>query len=159
LILGVAEPRLTKETPMLVRTWMSPDPVTVQPTTTANEARRLLRYYGIRHLPVVDDGQVVGMVSDRDVRVDEVLLAQLKAKPGGESQLPEALGETRLVEAVMSAPAHVIAPDEPIEAAARLMLSRQISALPVLDVDGGLLGVVTTTDCLLAFLDREPVLD
>lgn len=133
-----------KGTEMRIREWMSPDPVAVRSSTPVREARRLLAYYGIRHLPVVDDGRVVGMISDRDVRVDEEILQRI------------AVGDTRYeerpVEAVMSAPVHSISPDETVEAAARLMLSRRISALPVMAEDGALLGMITTTDCLLASL-------
>lgn len=132
---------------MRVRDWMSPDPVTVTPSNDAREARRLLHRYGIRHLPVVDGERVVGMVSDRDVRVDEFSLAHIPVQ-----ERDEQLDAGPQVEAVMSSPAHVIGPDEPIEAAARLMLSRRISALPVVDSDGALLGVITSTDCLLALL-------
>lgn len=51
-----------------------------------------------------------------------------------------------------------MAPDDTVEVAARRMLSRRVSALPVVDEDGGLRGVITTTDCLLASLSpvREP---
>ncbi len=129
---------------MHVRDWMSPDPVTAGLDTEVREARRLLSYYGIRHLPVVDRDRVVGMISDRDVRVDEKVLTRLLA---GDTQ-----SESRTVEAVMSAPVHTVGPDEDIEAAARLILSRRISALPVVDVDSSLLGLITTTDCLLASL-------
>lgn len=132
---------------MRVREWMSPDPVTVEATMTVREARRLLAYYGIRHLPVVRDGAVVGMLSDRDLRLDDdVVEALAHGVPAAE------LGLDRPVEVVMSSPVHTIGDGEPIEAAARLMLSRRISAVPVLDGEGALVGLVTTTDCLLASL-------
>ena len=71
------------------------------------------------------------MISDRDVR---------SAFPGAS------------VGRVMSAPAYVICDADSVEAAARLMLSRRVSALPVLDAVGELVGMITTTDCLLASL-------
>lgn len=128
---------------MRVREWMSPDPVTVTPSTPVPEARRLLRYYGVRHLPVVEGERVVGIISDRDVRIDEATLRALARARGDDAR------EVRLV---MSAPAHVVGPDETIEAAARSMLSWRISALPVVAPGGRLLGIITTTDCLLASL-------
>jgi acetoin utilization protein AcuB len=133
---------------MRVRDWMSPDPVAVAPTDTVREARMLLHRYGIRHLPVVERDRVVGVVSDRDVRIDDVLLGQI-AKT---RDVDGVLGGVRTVASVMSSPAHTIRDDASMEAAARAMLSRRISALPVVDVDGALVGVVTTTDCLLASL-------
>jgi acetoin utilization protein AcuB len=133
---------------MRVRDWMSPDPVAVEPTTSVREARHLLRYYGVRHLPVVQRERVVGIISDRDVRIDDASLTLLAEA----SHLDEVTGLGRPVELVMTAPPHTIGPDEPIEAAARTMLSRRISALPVVDEDQRLVGMITTTDCLLASL-------
>lgn len=116
---------------MRVSDWMSPDPVSIAPVVAVAEAARVMHAYGIRHLPVVRHERVVGVLSDRDVR---------SALPG------------RPVADVMSAPPHVIAPEEKIDAAARLMLSRHISALPVVDDHRHLVGMITTTDCLLASL-------
>jgi acetoin utilization protein AcuB len=116
---------------MLVREWMSPYPMTTTQATTAATAGQTMSSNGIRHLPVVLHARVVGMISDRDVR---------SAFPGAS------------VGKVMSAPAHVIRDEDSVEAAARLMLSRRISALPVVDAAGELVGMITTTDCLLASL-------
>lgn len=130
---------------MRVADWMSADPVTVEPATPLHEARRLLSHYGIRHLPVMRGGVLVGVISDRDLR--------------NADDLPRDLGpddpQTRqaaIVEDVMSTPAYFVTGDDRIETAARLMLSRRISAAPVVDADRSLVGMITTTDCLLAML-------
>ena len=135
---------------MRVRDWMSPDPVTVSPSTSVREARQLMRYYGVRHLPVVERERVVGMLSDRDVRIDDSALDMIAA---ASAEIGEVAGEQREVQLVMSAPVHVIGPSEAVEAAARAMLSWRVSALPVVDGEGTLLGLITTTDCLLASLN------
>lgn len=128
---------------MRVREWMSPDPVTAGPSTTVAEARHLLHYYGIRHLPVVEEGRVVGVVSDRDLHQDP-------------TAVPDAAALEREIGTLMSSPAHVVDADASITEAARLMLSRRISALPVVDpADRTLIGMITTTDCLLASLAPE----
>lgn len=116
---------------MNVRDWMSPDPMSTTPMVSAAEAGHVMNAYGIRHLPVVINGRVVGMISDRDVRSAHVGAAVAKA---------------------MSSPAHVIGVDDSVEDAARLLLSRRISALPVVDAGGQMVGMITTTDCLLASL-------
>lgn len=132
---------------MRVRDWMSPDPITVEPDTPLREARRLLAWYGVRHLPVVRAGVLVGIVSDRDLRLDDhALEAALAGVPVRELGLDRPVGD------VMSTPVYSVRDHEPVEAAARLLLSRRVSALPVLDADGALVGLVTTTDCLLASL-------
>lgn len=119
---------------MRVREWMSPDPVTTTQEVTAADAGHLMARYGIRHLPVITGRRLVGVISDRDVR---------SAFPGA------TVGNT------MSSPACVVRDDDSVEAAARLMLSRRISALPVIDAADGLVGMITTTDCLLASLSHS----
>lgn len=139
---------------MRVRDWMSPDPVTVAPSTTVREARKLLRYYGVRHLPVVERDRVVGMLSDRDVRIDDGVLDLIAAASADPEEASGAMREVRLV---MSSPVHVIGPEEAVEAAARAMLSWRVSALPVVNGQNQLLGLITTTDCLLASLSPASV--
>lgn len=113
---------------MRVRDWMSPDPVTVTPSTHVAEARQLLDSYGVRHLPVVEHGRVVGMISDRDVRVSSAALRQATERLAAtrRAAVAEDAGVGLVVSAVMSAPVHVVTADEDVEAAARLMLSRRL---------------------------------
>ena len=61
---------------MQVRDWMSTDPVTVSVDDTVSHARQLLDTEGVRHLPVIDDMRLVGIVSDRDVTIREAALRQ-----------------------------------------------------------------------------------
>jgi acetoin utilization protein AcuB len=134
---------------MSVRLWMSPDPMTVDPGTPLREARQLLGRQGIRHLPVVNAaGQLAGIISDRDVRLDDAALEAVAAR----GRVSSEEGEGVAVGDVMSTSVHTIGPDESVQAAARLMLSRRVSALPVVDDDQALLGIITSTDCLLASL-------
>lgn len=136
---------------MQVRDWMTAHPVTVTPQTSVLNARRLLHRYGIRHLPVVDEAcHVVGVVSARDLSVgDPQVVASLSSM---DSDLVS--GRHRHVESVMTSPAIVALAHEPVAAAARLMLSWSIGALPVVE-DGLLVGIVSTGDCLRALVARE----
>ena len=139
---------------MRAKDWMAFEPVTVTPETTVPEARTRMRSRGVRHLPVVREGRVVGMLSDRDVQITDAHLEEVSARGDVEA----AVGAERTVAEVMSAPVHVIREDATVEDAARLMLSRRISSVPVVTADGNLAGLLTTTDCLLAFLSpgRDP---
>jgi acetoin utilization protein AcuB len=119
---------------MRVNEWMTVAPTTVTPATTVAGAAQMMTARGVRHLVVVQHGHVVGILSNRDV---------LRSDP----RAPD----DRRVADVMSRPVHTIGPDEPLDVAVRLLLSRHISALPVVDADDALLGIITTTDCLLAF--------
>lgn len=132
---------------MRVADWMSPDPMIVRPTVSTEGAAALLRHYRVRHLPVVDaTGELVGMVSDRDLVTGVV---------GSRPRASATAQPDDIVEEVMSSPVLTIHPDEALDLAARRMLADRVSALAVVDDDGQLVGVVTTTDCLLALL--EPV--
>lgn len=124
---------------MDVRSWMRPDPQTATPRTTIAEARRRMHTYGVRHLPIVDRDKLVGIVSDRDVRSQTGLARDDDDEP---------------VATVMSTPTWTVREDADMAEAARTMLSRRVSCLPVVDADGLLVGLVTTTDCLLAMLER-----
>ncbi len=139
---------------MKVRDWMSPDPVAVSPDTPVAEARQLFAEKGFRHLPVVDDA-LIGIVSDRDVAINpRALRAAVRRR-----QVDELLDDDRPVEAVMSPDPHVIGPEADVTQAARLLVSRQIGALPVVDVDQQLIGIITAVDCLLASLDSSRPVD
>ncbi len=133
---------------MQVRDWMSTDPVTVAVDDTVSHARRLLDTEGVRHLPVIDDMRLVGIISDRDVAIREAALRDAILR----HEVATLLDDERPVEAVMSVDVHTIGVDTPIDEAARTLVSRRINALPVLE-DGRLVGIITSTDCLLATLD------
>jgi CBS domain-containing protein/nucleotide-binding universal stress UspA family protein len=130
---------------MLVREWMTTVPVTVRPDAPVAEAQHLMRHRRIRHLPVVEGGRLVGIITDRDVRT---------TLPSPATSL--AVGEIRylldrlLVERVMTRSVITIGPDAPIADAVGLVLAHRIGALPVME-DDRLVGIITETDLLRAF--------
>ena len=109
---------------------------------------RLFAEYPIHHLPVVSGRRVVGMLSSADVMKLEVL----RPKTGAPSN--EYLSEVG-VAALMSKSVITIRPHELLIDAAHLMASHGIHALPVVDSQEQLLGIVTTTDIITATL--QPV--
>lgn len=130
---------------MLVGDIMRRDVVTVGPKTRWPEAMGLLGRRGIRHLPVMADGRLVGIISDRDFKVAMV--------PAGASRTTLEL--TYLLDAltigeIMTRAVITVSPDWPVEEAARLMTRERISALPVVQ-DGRLVGIVTETDVVALF--------
>lgn len=136
---------------MNVRDWMSCDPVAVAPDTTVADARLVLEEQRIRHLPVVDNGLLIGIVSDRDVGINVRALRAAVRK----STVVDLLDDDRPVEAVMSTSPHVIDADATVAEAARVLVSRRIHALPVINDDRELVGIITSVDCLLASLEPE----
>lgn len=134
---------------MRVEQWMTPDPVTVSPRTSVLNARRMMRLHGIRHLPVVVEDRVFGMLSDRDVLLRDADVAQALSV----LQSDLLFGRSRAVEAVMRSPVHTARAAEPIGGAAQIMLDARVSGLPVV-ADGRLVGIITSSDCLRALRHR-----
>jgi CBS domain-containing protein len=108
---------------------MSREVKAVGTTTTVSQAKSLMKVNGIRHLLVLDRGDVVGVVSDRDLGG--------RAGSGGERPLG-----TVMTQNVVTA-----APDTTVRQAANLLRGRSIGCLPIV-VDGKAVGIVTTTDLL-----------
>jgi acetoin utilization protein AcuB len=127
---------------MLVRDIMQSKLITIDPTTTLPQAIRLAAERRIRHLPVVDGGELVGIVSDRDLK-------QAMASPATSLEAHELsyLLQRLTVDHFMTRTVITVRPGLPVAEAARLMLQERISALPVTD-DGRLIGIITETDLL-----------
>ncbi len=127
---------------LLVRDSMAKEVVTVGPETTAVEALALCRENGIRHLPVLEGGRLVGMISDRDLR---------SATPAlGDPDRAKSLQRIRVADE-MAKEVVTIRPEDPIEEAAMEMYERKIGCLPVIDGED-LVGIVTSSDVLRALV-------
>jgi acetoin utilization protein AcuB len=127
---------------LLVRDSMTREVVTLSPQTTAAEALALCREKGIRHLPVMEEGRLAGIVSDRDLR---------SATPAlGDPARAEALQKI-LVRGVMVRDVLATHPEDPIEQAANTMREKKIGCLPVLEA-GELVGILTTSDVMEALV-------
>jgi len=131
---------------MLVEDIMRTAVVTITPKTSLSAAVRLMRQRGIRHLPVVDDDVLVGIVSDRDLK-------QAMASPATSLETHELnyLLEALTVDEIMTRAVITVGRRFPIEEAARLMVKEKVSALPVTET-GRLVGIVTETDVLEMFV-------
>lgn len=113
---------------------MTPRPHSLAPDADVCEALALLAEHGIRHLPVVHGGRVVGVVSDRD-------LLGAPRRDGGELRLRD----------VMRSQAVTAHPDDTLVMASVEMGVRRVGCLPVIDGDG-LVGIVTEVDLMRAFV-------
>lgn len=121
---------------------MTRDVVTLGPDTTAAEALAASREKRVRHFPVVEDGALVGLVSDRDLR---------SATPAlGDPDRAGALQEIKVSE-VMAREVKTTHPQDPIEQAANVMRERKIGCLPVVE-NGRLVGILTASDVMEALV-------
>ncbi len=131
---------------MLVRNVMRHPCATVEPCAPLTLAIRLASERGVRHLPVVDGGRLVGIVSDRDLKRAMLSIA-ITAGPAEFSAAPDRL----LVHQVMTRAVMTTGSMVPLEDALQCMVATRVSALPVLD-DGRLVGLLTETDGLAALV-------
>jgi len=119
--------------------------LSIRPEDSAGTVLRLFAEYPIHHLPVVSGRKVVGLVSSADV----LKLAAFRRPADGSSN--DYLSRVNVTD-VMSRPAITIRPHQSLIDAAHLMASHGIHALPVVDADEQLLGILTTTDIITATL-------
>ncbi|MCA1688783.1 MAG: CBS domain-containing protein [Actinobacteria bacterium] len=133
---------------LLVRDWMTRNLVTLSPEASVAEALTLCRGRRIRHIPILEERRLVGIVSDRDLR---------DASPAlGDPERANALQKLQ-VRDVMTREVITADPLDPIENAAQLMYEHKINALPVVDegssvAEEELLGIVTSSDVMRALV-------
>lgn len=119
---------------MIVGNRMTKEPITVGPDDLLIRASHKMQAGGFRRLPVVSDGKLVGIVTERDLREHRGYLEDTK------------------INGVMTENPVTVVPGTTLEEAARIILERQIGGLPVV-ANGRLIGIITTSDILNAFLD------
>lgn len=118
-----------------IREFMTPSPLTIAPTSSLSKAVKIMRDNQVRHLPVVERGHVVGILSQRDILIMESL-------PGVNPT------EVRVEEAMVR-DAFAVRPETPIGEVVEAMLERKLGSTIVSD-GPHVLGVFTTTDALRA---------
>ena len=124
---------------MLVREMMRSPVTTLAADAPLREAQRLFQTHGFRHLPVVEEGRLVGVLTDRDLRwITSSLCPE-----------PKSLDDP--VRLAMSSPPHTVDPLYPVEDAARIMREHKIGCLPVME-GPELVGILTGMDILDALI-------
>lgn len=126
---------------------MTREPLTVTATETIGEADDLMSQNKILQLPVVKGKELVGIITDRDIR--SFLSGSLLASP---DQREMAL-KTRIREIMTSEPI-TVSPDDDLEEAVELLIEEKVGGIPVVDEAEGMVGIVTYVDVLRCFLNR-----
>lgn len=130
---------------------MTTVPITVSPATPVSEARELMQRKQIRHLLVLEGERLVGIITDRDIKLN------LPSPATSLSVWEVNYLLTRLtVGEVMTKHVITTGPGRPVAEAVRLMLVHKIGALPVTE-EGRVVGIITETDLLRAFARRLEV--
>lgn len=127
---------------MYVSDLMQREVVTLEAADSLDLAEDIMRLGRIRHMPVVAEGRLVGILSQRDLfraAVSSVLKLQRSAEREWLAKIP--------VRDVMTAEVVTIGPGASLAEAVQLMLERRIGCLPVVE-DGRLVGLLSESDCL-----------
>ncbi len=135
---------------MYVKDYMQAIIMTVSPNDLLSAARQTMDELYIRHLPVVLDGKLVGMLTDRDIR---------QASPSSCAHLTdrechEALREI-CVSDMMTRQLHTVSPETTLVEAAATFLEQKIDGLPVVDEDGSLKGLITVSDFVRVYVEQH----
>jgi acetoin utilization protein AcuB len=126
---------------MLVKNWMSKSVITADVNDSMQDAMRLLKEHGIRMLPVMKKGKVVGIVTDRDLK-------RASASDATTLEVHELLylvGKIK-VKDIMTKDPITVPPDYTAEETAQVLLDGKISGAPVVDDNGQVVGTITQTD-------------
>jgi acetoin utilization protein AcuB len=118
---------------MKVRDCMTPDPACLAPEDTRMAAIELMESGDFRAVPVITDGKLVGIITDRDIR-------KHWQKP-----------QEAKIGAIMSEHPICVSPEDSVNEAVRMLLAHKIGGLPVIEKDQ-VIGIITTTDILRAVL-------
>ena len=132
---------------MNVNDVMTRDPLTVTPLETVGQADELMTANKIRQLPIVENSELVGIVTDRDIR--SFLSGSLLESPEGR----EKAFNTKVREIMTTDPIS-LSPDDDLADAVELLIEEKMGGIPVVDETEGLVGIVTYVDVLRCFLDR-----
>jgi CBS domain-containing protein len=120
----------------VIRSYMTPVPYCIEATEPLTHAKRMMRHLGVRHLPVCRDGQLVGVLSERGVEYH------------GSSEAH--------VERAMVPNPYRVAPETPLRRVAAEMASYRTDSAVVVDENGTVAGIFTTSDALDALVDIIP---
>lgn len=120
---------------MIVKDCMTPNPITVSPEVRADETLEMMKKLNFRQCPVVEDGNLVGIVTDRDIRTH--------------------IGNNKdsKVRDIMSTGPITVFDYASVEGAAEIIRSGKFNALPVVSSKNELVGILSVTDLLDAFLN------
>lgn len=123
---------------MKIKEIMRRFPKTVNVDDTLEFARDIMVWMELRHLPVLRDGKLIGLLTERDLAAYQAVVGEREGNASRDR-----------VEAAMQPDPHTVHPDDPVVEAAGRMSTHKIGCLPVIE-KGELIGMITTTDILAA---------
>lgn len=125
---------------------MTTDPLSVSPSESVGQADELMNANRIRQLPVVEAGELMGIITDRDIR--SFLSGALVEPEAREKALNTEVRE------IMTTDPVTLAREDDLTEAVELLVEQKMGGIPVVDQEEGLVGIVTYIDVLRCFLNR-----
>jgi len=126
---------------------MTPDPVTVNANETVGRVEELMDESNIRQVPVVNGRELIGFITDRDVRA--FVSRSVADNPDAYEKARRApVGDLMTTEPI------ALSPDDDLREAIEVMIEEKFGAIPVVDEAEGLVGIVSYVDVLRCFLNR-----
>lgn len=139
--------RMRKYLGLKVSDVMTENPLTVEPSDTLDQVEDLMEEHRIRQLPVVEDKELVGIITDRDVR------PFLRDRYLGRPEEQERVMNTK-VASIMSPKPITLSPNDELREAIELLVEEKVGGIPVVDEEeGSVVGIVTYVDVLRCFLE------
>jgi len=126
---------------------MTPDPVSVEQSNTVLQAEEIMREQNFRQLPVIKDKELIGIITDRDIR-------SFLGSDSFNTLEEQERAKTTKVASVMSDKPIILSPDDDLRDAVELLIDEKVGGIPVVDEKEGLVGIVTYVDALRCFLER-----
>ncbi len=126
---------------ILVKDLMTRDVIIISPSTSLAEAHHIMKDYGVRRLPVVEHGELIGIVTRGDIRGAEPSSATTLSI----WEINYLLAKTT-VRDIMTPRPLTIRQSATLREAAKIMLDKRISGLPVVDMAGNVIGILTESD-------------
>lgn len=139
---------------MLIKDWMATTILTVDANTSVMRAGRTMKDNNIRRLPVVSQGKLVGIITDRDLK---------EASPSSKTDMDMhemyyLLSEMKVKDVMTKSPIR-LSMDDTLEKAALVMLNEKISGLVIVDKDESLVGLLSESDVLRGFIHATGIQD
>jgi len=138
----------SSEPAMTVKDFMTENPQVLSRTETLDLADDIMTMGRIRHLPILEDGELVGIISQRDMFRSAAVAAL-----GFVGDTQRALIKTIRIKEIMTENVVTISPDASVKEAARIMIDKKIGCLPVVEAKK-LIGIITETDILRYVVER-----
>ena len=139
---------------MLIKDWMAKDVLTVEEDASLMRVTRIMKENNIRRVPIVTQGKLIGIITDRDVKD----ASPSKAASMDIHELHRMMSAIKVTEVMTPSPM-TLSGNDSLEKAAMIMLESKISGMPVADANGHLIGLISETDVLRAFIHSTGIKD